>query len=127
MGGHQFEAGAFAPGLPDCFGGLHTVFLCRLILGEDDAVPAFGVSADRHRPGGKAGVEHRLDRRVEAVAVTVQNHPVDDGRPLSDSFCLREGVFFIVLKTYVPVKASKMVSLFTFGLPGSKSALVTMR
>lgn len=47
VGSHQLESGAFALGLPDCFGGLHTVFLCRLILGEDDAVPAFGVSADR--------------------------------------------------------------------------------
>ena len=48
MGGEKDQARALFPGLPDGLGGFDAKGLGPFVFGQDDAVAAFGVAANRH-------------------------------------------------------------------------------
>ena len=76
MGGHQHQAGAFALGLPDGFGGLHPTGLGQLVFGQDDAVAALRISGHRHGHLPQLGTVKAFTGGEEVVAIHMEDDPV---------------------------------------------------
>ena len=85
--GEEDQVGTFLPGLPDGFGGFDAKGLGRFVLGQDNAVAAFRVAADRHRKVAQLRVVQQLHRGVKTVQIAVEDDAVQSV-PLLSLMCL---------------------------------------
>ncbi len=73
-------------GLPQSFAGLNSIFLCMVVLGEDDAVSVLNITANSHRLILQFHIQHTLDRSIEVVHIAVENCSSHYFSPLFDKF-----------------------------------------